>query len=170
MESYIYQRLSVAGGGGNITFSKPAFNEIYKFTGGIPRLINLLCERILLAGFVEPACHFNKKIVKKAEESLLPGETESAPSFLRALWGQFTPLRAASLMVFLILIIAMTLSSGSLRMTKNFIRERIQSFHSQILGPPSPASARIALDKPPNSTQEAEEMKNSEGLQEEKTE
>ena len=167
MESYIYQRLSMAGGGGNITFSKPAFNEIYKFTGGIPRLINLLCERILLTGFVEPTYHFDKRIVKRAEESLLPEKTEPAPSFLRALWGQFTPLRAASLTLFLILIAAITLSSVSLRMTKNLIWERIQSFYSQISGPPSPASARIALDKAPNSTQEAEEMKNLKAVQEE---
>jgi general secretion pathway protein A len=170
MERYIYQRLSVAGGGGNVSFSKPAFNEIYKFTGGTPRLINLLCERILLAGFVEPTYHLDKRIVKKAEQSLLPGETEPAPSFLRAPWKQFTLLRAASLMVFLILVTVMTLSSASLQMTKNLIWERIQSLQYQILGPLPSASAKIALDKTPDSPQEAEERRNSEGVQEENAE
>ena len=50
-ESYIYQRLMVAGSQGSITFSKSALHEIYKFSKGTPRLINLLCDRALLGGF-----------------------------------------------------------------------------------------------------------------------
>ena len=53
MESYIYQRLMVAGSQGSITFSKSALDEIYKFSKGTPRLVNLLCDRALLGGFVE---------------------------------------------------------------------------------------------------------------------
>ena len=80
MESYIYQRLMVAGSQGSITFSKSALNEIYKFSKGTPRLINLLCDRALLGGFVEQTYHIDKGIIKKAKESLL-GEEESPKPF-----------------------------------------------------------------------------------------
>ena len=77
-ESYIYQRLLVAGAHGGITFSKSALNEIYKFSKGTPRLINLLCDRALLGGFVEETNHIDKEIIQKAQKSLLGEEAESA--------------------------------------------------------------------------------------------
>ena len=77
MESYIYQRLHTAGAQGTITFSRSAFDEIYKFSKGTPRLINLLCDRSLLGGFVDQTYHIDKGIVKKAKKSLLGEETTS---------------------------------------------------------------------------------------------
>jgi general secretion pathway protein A len=76
-EGYINQRLTVAGGQGNITFSDAALYEIYLFSEGIPRLINLLCDRALLAAFVEQTYHIDKKIIHKAKGSLL-GKEENA--------------------------------------------------------------------------------------------
>ncbi len=151
MENYVYQRLTVAGACGSITFSRSAFKEIYKFTRGTPRLINLLCERILLAGFVEPTYHFDKRIIKKAEESLLAGNAESVPSLLRGLRRRFSSVRVASLMVFLIFIAGLVLSSqnslSSLRVTRNFIWEGVQTFHSQILGIAQPVFSNMSFDK-----------------------
>src|SRR4030043_2257007 len=80
MESYIYQRLMIAGSQGSITFSKSALNENYKFSKGTPRLINLLCDRALLGGFVEQTYHIDKEIIKKAKDSLL-GEEEIPKPF-----------------------------------------------------------------------------------------
>jgi general secretion pathway protein A len=79
MEGYIYQRLLVAGAQGNITFSTTALNEIYQFSKGIPRLINLLCDRALLAGFVDQSCHIEEDIIQKAKKSLLGKEENSRP-------------------------------------------------------------------------------------------
>ena len=36
----------------SIAFTPAAFDEIYKRTGGIPRRVNLLCSRLLLATFL----------------------------------------------------------------------------------------------------------------------
>lgn len=77
MEGYIYQRLLVAGAQGNITFSNSALNEIYQFSKGIPRLINLLCDRALLAGLVDQAYHIEEGIIQKAKKSLLGREEDS---------------------------------------------------------------------------------------------
>ena len=77
MEGYIYQRLLVAGAQGNVTFSTSALNEIYQFSKGIPRLINLLCDRALLAGFVDQSYHIEEGIIQKAKKSLLGREDNS---------------------------------------------------------------------------------------------
>jgi general secretion pathway protein A len=45
-EAYILHRLRVAGGNA-VTFSHPAVDVIYTLSGGVPRLVNLLCERAL---------------------------------------------------------------------------------------------------------------------------
>jgi general secretion pathway protein A len=55
--AYVQHRLSVAGGGAAVTFAPSAVARVHKFTDGIPRLINLLCDRSLLAGF---SAHTNR--------------------------------------------------------------------------------------------------------------
>ena len=76
MENYIYQRLIIAGGRGSIFFSKAALREIYHFSQGVPRLINLLCDRALLAAFVAQTHHIDRAIVQRGERSLLGRERE----------------------------------------------------------------------------------------------
>lgn len=50
--SYIEHRLRKVGWDGRPHFDDDAFDEIYQWTSGIPRRINLLCNRILLATFL----------------------------------------------------------------------------------------------------------------------
>ena len=52
-KSYIEHRLSTAGWNNDPSFSEDAFTAIYDYTGGIPRKINTLCERVLLMGCLE---------------------------------------------------------------------------------------------------------------------
>jgi general secretion pathway protein A len=52
-KSYIEHRLSTAGWNNDPSFSEDAFTAIYDYTGGIPRKINSLCERVLLMGCLE---------------------------------------------------------------------------------------------------------------------
>lgn len=53
IKQYITFRLSKAGWKNNPQFKDEVFSEIYKFTKGIPRLINSLCDRTLLYGYLE---------------------------------------------------------------------------------------------------------------------
>src|SRR6266550_3194036 len=46
--SYIAHRLTVAGGSGAVRFAAKAVAKIHRLSGGIPRLINLICDRALL--------------------------------------------------------------------------------------------------------------------------
>lgn len=50
---YIKHRLRTAGWNGDPTFADGAFELIFKCTGGVPRRINLLCDRVLLYGYLE---------------------------------------------------------------------------------------------------------------------
>ena len=50
---YVQHRLIVAGGAGNNLFSNSILSQVYKASGGIPRLINILCHKSLLAAYGE---------------------------------------------------------------------------------------------------------------------
>ena len=50
--AYIEHRLKCAGSKGKPSFEPAAFTSIYAATGGIPRRINAVCDRLLLAGFL----------------------------------------------------------------------------------------------------------------------
>lgn len=49
--AYVAHRLTIAGGGAAVSFAPKALELVHKYTGGIPRLINLLCDRALLGGY-----------------------------------------------------------------------------------------------------------------------
>ena len=51
-KGYIEHRLRCAGGTGRPSFDQAAFDTIFKATGGIPRRINSVCDRLLLLGFL----------------------------------------------------------------------------------------------------------------------
>ena len=53
MEQYIRYRLIMAGANGRPEFTKAAMKKIYKHSGGIPRLINNLCDKSMLSAFIK---------------------------------------------------------------------------------------------------------------------
>lgn len=53
-KAYIYHRLKVAGMPEHqMPFSDPIIRKIHEFSGGIPRLINVICERLLLGAYAQ---------------------------------------------------------------------------------------------------------------------
>ncbi len=50
-QGYILHRLEVAGSQGRTIFQPECFETIYRYTGGVPRLINTLCDTAMLAAF-----------------------------------------------------------------------------------------------------------------------
>jgi general secretion pathway protein A len=150
-ESYIYQRLMVAGSQGSITFSKFALNEIHKFSKGTPRLINLLCDRALLGGFVEQTYHIDKGIIKKAKDSLLGEEESPNPFYSFSLTKNIPSFRIVLLSIFVFLLAGMLLTNqgyfASFQNAKNFIWERIQDIYFQISGTTTLSASTLPLDK-----------------------
>jgi general secretion pathway protein A len=64
--AYVRHRLNVAGCGLTVYFTPPAMRRIYRFSGGTPRLINIVCDRALLVGYGEGCRQIGPKVVKKA--------------------------------------------------------------------------------------------------------
>ncbi|MBI2370641.1 MAG: AAA family ATPase [Deltaproteobacteria bacterium] len=75
---YILHRLMVAGARGGVSFSQDALERISRESQGIPRLINLICDRALLAGYVERARTIGASLVDRAVQSL-QGEAPAPP-------------------------------------------------------------------------------------------
>jgi general secretion pathway protein A len=53
LRAYITHRLEVAGADGRQIFAEDTFAEIFKYTGGVPRLVNTLCDTSMMAAFNE---------------------------------------------------------------------------------------------------------------------
>ncbi len=60
---YIAHRLKRVGWGGSPSFSGEALSLIYGLTRGIPRLINILSDRVLLAACMEERDHVDRELV-----------------------------------------------------------------------------------------------------------
>ncbi|MFQ5953123.1 MAG: ExeA family protein [Candidatus Omnitrophota bacterium] len=67
---YIGHRLAIAGSSGKITFAPEAINIIYSYSKGTPRLINIVCDKSLLLGYVQETCYIGPEIVQKSIEEL----------------------------------------------------------------------------------------------------
>ena len=67
--NYITYRLSIAGCN-EALFSKPATKKIFHESEGIPRLINLLCDRALLGCYSEGRSMVTKKMVQRSSEEI----------------------------------------------------------------------------------------------------
>jgi general secretion pathway protein A len=64
--SYVAHRLAVAGAGAASPFPRSLMGTIYRLTKGVPRRINLLCDRALLGAYVENSSVVTRAIVRKA--------------------------------------------------------------------------------------------------------
>ena len=67
---YLERRLEAAHPQQRPLFTRGAIREIWRFSRGIPRLINKIASRALLAGFVVGSCTINGKMVRRARTSL----------------------------------------------------------------------------------------------------
>ncbi len=95
--SYILHRLTVAGERQKV-FTKSALNQIFLLSGGIPRIINILCDRSLLGAYVEGEYLVSTKIVAKAAPEVLGGAIEQGEQvFKKRWWGK----AVAAVVVFL---------------------------------------------------------------------
>jgi hypothetical protein len=59
MKAYVSQRLRIAGSNGEEIFDAESLEAIYRYSNGIPRVVNLICEHCLVSAFVD-----QQKVVK----------------------------------------------------------------------------------------------------------
>ena len=75
---YVKHRLSVAGLKEPV-FSYSLLRKIYKYTGGIPRKINLLCDRAMLGAYVQNQKHIDNNILNRAAKEVFGVPPSSGP-------------------------------------------------------------------------------------------
>jgi general secretion pathway protein A len=68
---YVRHRLRIATGGDTEIFSERALREIHRRARGIPRLVNLLCDRSLLAGYAAGVRSVDRDLVAQATREIL---------------------------------------------------------------------------------------------------
>lgn len=76
---YIEHRLDKARG--RVIFSTGAMKKIYKYSGGFPRVINAVCERVLLAGYMEDALEIKPRIAAKGISNFQNELSPGAPAY-----------------------------------------------------------------------------------------
>jgi general secretion pathway protein A len=70
VERYIHHRLQVVGANGRPAFTPWAVRSIFRYSGGVPRLVNAVCDKALLAGFVDGTDLLTWKQVRRAIREL----------------------------------------------------------------------------------------------------
>ena len=137
---YIYHRLSVVGCRRRL-FTPWALRRVYRYTGGVPRLVNSLCDRALLGAYAVGGERLNAKTVKRAN-SELRGEMHSRKTFsLRfaaTLAASFVVLAAAALA-----IDSVRYSSAHTTSVARFIWEHVPTDITGLVTPPSRVDASV---------------------------
>ena len=70
LRSYVKHRLDVAGAEGREIFAEDTYAEIYKYAGGVPRLVNTLCDTAMMAAFNEDRDQVSLTDIASAVEEL----------------------------------------------------------------------------------------------------
>ena len=88
--AYVEYRLQVAGCRRPL-FTRAALAQVYRYSGGIPRLINVICDRALLGAYSREAPRVSARMARRAAREVLGG-----PERRRYLWRR---LRGAAVVV-----------------------------------------------------------------------
>jgi general secretion pathway protein A len=70
MERYVAHRLHVAGANGSPTFTTWAMRTLHWYARGIPRLVNAVCDKALLYGYVNETRDLTAKSIRRAIREL----------------------------------------------------------------------------------------------------
>ncbi len=82
---YINHRLYIAGGGGKVFFEPKAHKILFKASNGYPRLINVICDKALMAAYVKESYVIDDHSVKLAIKDWRGTSKRQPLSFLRRL-------------------------------------------------------------------------------------
>ncbi len=70
MEFYVEERLRLAGYTGKGIFKRSALRELFEVTGGVPRLVNVVCDGALLTGYGRDQATLDAEIIREVANDL----------------------------------------------------------------------------------------------------
>lgn len=115
-KAYIHHRLKVAGlPDHQRPFSDAIIKKIHEFSGGIPRLINVLCERLLLGAYAQNQHNIEKQIFASAAKEVAGTAThqEEKVAAARTSWHALLVAVVAAVMVAVWFLLPDELSTSS---------------------------------------------------------
>ena len=74
---YIRHRLDVAGAGKREIFERSAIDAVHEYSGGVPRLVNVICDNALLSGYADELTWIGRRTIRETVEAL---DTRQRPS------------------------------------------------------------------------------------------
>jgi general secretion pathway protein A len=83
-DAYVRHRLEVAGGAGKAVFTPSALAMVHSLSRGVPRLVNLICDRALLGGYVHATRTITRSLVAEAGREL---RGATGPRLPRRAWA-----------------------------------------------------------------------------------
>lgn len=131
--AYIRHRMEVAGETGGVSFSRSAILWIYRYTGGVPRMTNILCDRALLIGYGDERRSITTGIVIRAVREVVDHP-----------WVRFLPLVFAG-------IAAITLMAGLVLTSPRWLSTNV-SAKQQLQTPGAGTTISFQPSKPISNT------------------
>ncbi|QJT07733.1 ExeA family protein [Oceanidesulfovibrio marinus] len=143
---YIQHRLALAGGKGAAIFSAGALKSIVRFAKGAPRLLNIICDNALIAGFAEQQSSITRKLIRHVIRDY------QARSTVRTTWIR-RPATALAGLALVILAVVMLGSNISLSSQQTQLSDRNQPLLPAAgatavssASPVSPAAPAVAVE------------------------
>jgi len=93
--AYIEHRLAVAGASAIAPFPRRLMGLVHSLAKGVPRRINLLCDRALLGAYVENQPQVTRVILRRAASEVFSGQEVAPGALLASSSGRRWPLVAA---------------------------------------------------------------------------
>jgi len=135
---YIRHRLGVARAQIDIEFTTQALQLIYEYSGGIPRKINILCDRCLLSAYSKVSYTIDEEIVKGAIKEIEGEKREKAGSLIHA--SEKTPIKIGNLV--LVLIIMGFVVTGGIILGIHFANKEFVNSLDSAKAPSDPGSGQ----------------------------
>ncbi|MEK8033445.1 AAA family ATPase [Ideonella sp. DXS29W] len=88
---YVQHRLGVAGGEGASPFDKAALKRIHQLSRGVPRRVNLLCDRALLGGYATGQAQIGVEVIERAAAEVFGDKAAPTPSGWPTLAARWWP-------------------------------------------------------------------------------
>ncbi len=98
---YIQHRLNVALGKGKVELTRPGTELIFRYSKGIPRMINVISDRALLIAYTQNTKNINCKIIRKAANDI--GGLKPTVSWVEVFWKFVAPTAALLGLIFFII-------------------------------------------------------------------
>lgn len=135
--AYIRHRVAVSGGKRRL-FSTLAEGKVYRLSGGIPRVINLICDRALLGAYALGRNEVSYSIVRKAAREVLP--TGKKKPFINPMTGALAAVALTLFAGFLHYGLGLNFEHDSISERLTALIERAKAAAHPASGAPLPAA------------------------------